>query len=399
MEKFDVLVVGAGPGGASSAKKCVDGGLKTLLIERRKLPRGKACSGIIDNMSQNYVYENFGPIPESVYGAPYISKGMGFYFPSVGTIFMDMDCYMLYVWRDRFDHWLAKSSGAVLRDETRFLDVEQNADGVVATLNQKGKIVKVQAKYLIGADGGYSRVVLKVAPEAYDGVRFALACQKYYEGEIDASDRHLYWFLKPDMGPFPWLNVKDGQIIIGLSVLHGDAFAPRFNRLIELLKKDFGLKIKKELAVESCLANTMTILNKFFPGKNRVLMVGDAMGLMHQGHASISAALCSGGHAGEAVIQGLNSGVDALALYKDLMRPEMELCLDQFNPLRMMSTSASPRSKQPPVFQGLSNVEKLMAIKDGLVFMKKEFKVEGMGPIVLKNTLYRLLHGKYDLNI
>ena len=66
MEKFDVVVVGAGPGGSSAAKKCVDGGLKTLLIDRRKLPRRKACSGIIDNISQNYVFENFGPIPENM---------------------------------------------------------------------------------------------------------------------------------------------------------------------------------------------------------------------------------------------------------------------------------------------------------------------------------------------
>ncbi len=399
MENYDVLVVGAGPGGSAAAKKCVDGGLKTLLIERRKLPRRKACSGIIDNISQNYVFENFGPIPESVYGNPYISKGMAFYFPSVGTIFMDMDCYMLYVWRDRFDHWLAKSSGADLRDEARFLDVDQKSDGVEATINEKGKIKKIKARYLIGADGGYSRVVLKVAPETYNGIRFALACQKYYEGEIDASDRHLYWFLKPNMGPFPWLNVKDGQIIIGLAMFNGEAFAPKFNLLMEMLKKDFGLKIKKELAVESCLANTLTIVNRFFPGRGRVLMVGDAMGLMHQGHATISGALMSGGYAGEAVIQGVSKGVDALDTYKELVRPEMEFCLDQFNPLRMMKTSASSRSRQPPVFHGLSRTEKIKAIKDGLLFMKSEFKVEGMGPIVLRNTLHRLIYGKYELNV
>ena len=51
------------------------------------------------------------------------------------------------------------------------------------------------------------------------------------------------------------------------------------------------------------------------------------------------------------------------------------------------------------LFHGLNNIEKLKAIKDGLVFLKKEFKVEGMGPIVLKNTLYRMLHGKYDINV
>jgi len=61
-ESYDVLVVGAGPAGSAAARKCVGGGLKTLLIEKHKLPRRKACSGIIANKSYNYVLENFGPI-------------------------------------------------------------------------------------------------------------------------------------------------------------------------------------------------------------------------------------------------------------------------------------------------------------------------------------------------
>ena len=140
MKKVDVLVVGAGPGGSAAAKKCVDNGLKTLLIERRRLPRRKACSGIIDNLAQNYVLENFGPIPAEVFGEPHISRGMAFYFPSVGTILADVDCFMPYVWRHRFDHWLARTSGAELRDETRFLCLEEKEDHLVATLNSRERL-------------------------------------------------------------------------------------------------------------------------------------------------------------------------------------------------------------------------------------------------------------------
>jgi len=398
MKKVDVLVVGAGPGGSAAAKRCADAGLATLLIDRRKLPRRKACSGIIDNISQNYVFENFGPIPEKVFGAPYISRGMAFYFPSVGTVFGDMDCYMPYVWRDRFDHWLARSSGAELRDETRFLHLEEQGGEIEAVLKRHGKHSRVRARYLVGADGGYSRVVLSIAPEVYRGLPFAFACQKYYEGEIDADDRHLYWFFKPHMGPFPWLNMKDGQIIIGLGALQGEKFAPKFDRLLEFLKKDFGLRIKRELAVESCLVNTMTILNRFFPGRGRVLMVGDAMGLMHQGHASISAALVSGGLAGRAVAEALAGGGDALARYRKLVRPEMELCLDQFNPLRMMTTIASSRARQPALFHALSRREKALAARDMLVFARSEFtKVNGMVPTILKNMAHRLVFRDYRI--
>lgn len=35
-KKWDVIVVGAGPGGNLAAKKCAASGLKTLLLEKRK---------------------------------------------------------------------------------------------------------------------------------------------------------------------------------------------------------------------------------------------------------------------------------------------------------------------------------------------------------------------------
>ena len=397
MQKFDVLVVGAGPGGSAAAKKCVDGGLKTLLIDRHKLPRRKACSGIISNVSQNYVFENFGPIPEKAFSKPYISKGMGFYLPSVGMIYTNVDCHQLYVWRDKFDHFLAKSSGAVLRDQTRFLHLEQEGSEIVAHLKKNEKVTKIRARYLIGADGGHSRVIRSFAPEVYHGLPWSYAAQKYFEGKIDADDRYLHWFLTRNISPFPWMNLKDDQIIIGLAIMKGQNFDKRFHLFVDFLTKNLGLQIKRELAMEACPANTMTPLNRFFPGRGRVLMVGDAMGLMHQGGEGISCALASGGYAGEAVLEALGKGVDALVRYKQLVKPEMETALDQFNPLRMRGSSASSSAHQPGILHGLSMVDRAKAIHDAVVFIKNEYEVQGMGEAVLKNMLHRLVFGRYKI--
>ena len=86
-------------------------------------------------------------------------------------------------------------------------------------------------------------------------------CQKYFEGKIDAVGRYLYGFLARNMGPFPWLNLKDGQIIIGFASVHGQKFHPRFTRFLDFLKGHFGLEIKRELATEACVTNTMTPLS------------------------------------------------------------------------------------------------------------------------------------------
>ncbi|MFB6089146.1 MAG: FAD-dependent oxidoreductase, partial [Candidatus Aenigmatarchaeota archaeon] len=36
MEEFDVIVIGAGPGGSSVAEKCAENGLKVALYEKRQ---------------------------------------------------------------------------------------------------------------------------------------------------------------------------------------------------------------------------------------------------------------------------------------------------------------------------------------------------------------------------
>lgn len=42
---FDVVIIGSGPAGAMAAVQCADGGLKTALFEKEKLPRRKVCAG------------------------------------------------------------------------------------------------------------------------------------------------------------------------------------------------------------------------------------------------------------------------------------------------------------------------------------------------------------------
>lgn len=209
--------------------------------------------------------------------------------------------------------------------------------------------------------------------------------------------RYLHWFLTRNMGPFPWVNIKDDQVIIGLAMVKGQNFQARFNRFVDFLKKNLGLEIKRELATEACLSNTMTPLNRFFPGRGRVLMVGDAMGLMHQGGEGISCALVSGGYAGQAVTEALSKGFEALPRYRQLVRPEMETALDQFNPLRMSASSASSNARQPGLFHGLGLLERAKAIRDATLFLKSELEIKGMGDTILKNMLYRLVFGRYRI--
>ncbi|HKV67061.1 MAG TPA: FAD-dependent monooxygenase, partial [Gaiellales bacterium] len=44
-ERYDAVVVGAGPGGAATAMLLARGGAKVLLCDRSSFPRDKTCGG------------------------------------------------------------------------------------------------------------------------------------------------------------------------------------------------------------------------------------------------------------------------------------------------------------------------------------------------------------------
>ena len=47
MERFDVIVVGAGPAGSTCARFLVQAGWRTLILEKTVFPRKKVCAGWI----------------------------------------------------------------------------------------------------------------------------------------------------------------------------------------------------------------------------------------------------------------------------------------------------------------------------------------------------------------
>ena len=113
---YDAIVVGGGPAGAAAAKAAVKGGLKTLIVEKKKLPRHKACAGFLLPTAQRYVQEYFGPLPGEVRAEPNTLKGSVFHLP--GGLDFEYNIPMVSVWRYKFDNWLCRDSGAEIWDSS-----------------------------------------------------------------------------------------------------------------------------------------------------------------------------------------------------------------------------------------------------------------------------------------
>lgn len=60
MEKYHVIIIGAGPSGLATALNLVNDGIKDILvIEKCQFPRYKCCAGYITNQTKK-TYEKLG---------------------------------------------------------------------------------------------------------------------------------------------------------------------------------------------------------------------------------------------------------------------------------------------------------------------------------------------------
>ncbi len=192
---FDVIVVGAGPAGATTAKMLADSGLKVLIVERLKLPRYKSCSGVLIKKSMDLVKQYFGEaVPTSVMCTPYDNHGMIFTDDKGKEYAFEQEG--LNVWRSSFDNWLTENAvkaGVELRDMTSAVSCEQAEDHIELQLHSDRTYTE-QARYVIDCEGVTSalkRNVLNISP------KFITTYQTFNVGKIELDPHYFYAYELP----------------------------------------------------------------------------------------------------------------------------------------------------------------------------------------------------------
>jgi len=258
-KNYDVVIVGAGPSGAAAARGLVNEGLEVLVLEKKKLPRYKMCSGIIFKKSQDITEMLFGKIPESVYVTPGFLKGVRLW--SDNKHFSDWPFNKggngaPNVWRSEYDYWLIKNSGAEVKDCCSLKGFKDYGNYIMLECHDtcNNETIHIRCEYLVSAEGSRSVIREKLDPDFEKGTKWFVAYQNYYEGTSDLDPYFYHGFLESQFGEvYAWFNVKDGLQIFGTAVRKGAKIYPYLSEYTKMLENSFGLKLKKLVRKTGCL--------------------------------------------------------------------------------------------------------------------------------------------------
>lgn len=305
---FDVAVVGAGLSGAIAAKICAGNNLKTILIEKRPLPRDKACGGFLTPSAIRIIEENFGKIPQNL-----MEK-------RIEDILLLPDCDLhqsisgASIYRRFFDYWLTQKSeeaGAVILNAT-LKSLSQKKDYIVMELKRNNLKQEIDAKYVVGADGVGSTVLSYLYPNLKR--QLAEAYQAHIEGQLPKDAVYIYFPIKEPRVTFFWAIPKKNIVVIGVGGLPPINLKKHMQNFLSMIKEKY--KLGKILKYETHPIPIFTPTNIAL-GEERMLLVGDAASLANPFTGEgIYSSLISGKLASEAIIKDFNDPSHVSKMYK-----------------------------------------------------------------------------------
>jgi geranylgeranyl reductase family protein len=300
MERFDVVVVGAGPAGASAARAAALAGLSTLLLEKQSLPRDKRCGG---GVSAAALRELDFPLPDRVverrcYGMWGIQRDI------LTEVRVDR-CIATMVSRATFDAFLvekAAEAGARVAAAEACRGLRRLADGVVVATGK----AEYRASVVIGADGFTSMVARSVRPKWRPReTRFCLVADvPLGRDTIDRTMRNLaelrYGFIR--LG-YAWAFPKREHVSFGIGGALGSA---------RHLRRDFARYLRLhgvdgDVPARGCFIPVTEFRHDVVA--DRLMLCGDAAGFVDCfSGEGIRYAIASGTLAGRTAARAISAG-------------------------------------------------------------------------------------------
>ncbi len=315
MERFDAIVVGAGPAGSTAAFRLSRAGARVLLLDRARFPRDKPCGGGLTYRAVRQL-----PVPVDAVVEDVVERvELGFRYGKRFERRSDAPL-VLMTQRRRLDSHLAEqaaAAGADFRDGVRATALELEDNG--ATVRFDG--AAASAPVVIGADGvnGLTARALGLLDTRRHGVALE-GNVRYGQDEARFRGRALL-----DLGTVPggyaWAFPKGDHVNVGVGGWQSEG--PRLRGYLERACAGYGLSHERLRELRGYR------LPMRGPGERPVrgcaLAVGDAAGLIDPFSGDgIYEALVSARLAAEAALDVLAGRAPDLEPYADRLARELD---------------------------------------------------------------------------
>jgi geranylgeranyl reductase family protein len=331
---YDVIIVGAGPAGAACAMQLKKKNIKTLIIERKKLPRDKMCGGFLNNKSIKSINDDFGEIPERITCS---NKWISISVSKGGYEFIELpDTTHLSIHRAAFDQWLINQTQTEIIPNCSYLKHIERNGSIQVHLIQNTLNRIITCKYLVGADGSSSCVRHRIDP-AFKKSDFLYSYQECFRANANIDKNHCYYlFHKRYSSLYAWFFFKDDLVYIGTSSKR-DNYRSNFKTLFEFMENEYSLKIENLIKKQGVFNDIRTDRTRFLLGVNNVLLIGDSAGLYNYLGEGISTALISGKAAADSISNNISENGLALADYSQVVLSEITTILQSYNNWRWLN--------------------------------------------------------------
>lgn len=312
---YDVIIVGAGPAGATLGYELSREGVKVLILEKERLPRYKTCAGGITVKAAGLLDLDISPIVHHVtYGVRVIYKNKKEF-----TKWYDKPLIYM-VMRDEFDHLLvqrAQAAGAVVTDNQRVSQLQVTSEGVEVRTEQATYTTEI----LVGADGAKSIVAKNLGftngNELGIGMEAEISVSKE---ELASWDSLIGLNLGQIRGGYGWIFPKKNLLSVGAgsSLRQAKRLKPCYQKMLSSQSLEGQEFVRPKSHLLPVRRNGSPIQDK------RSLLLGDAAGLVDPFTGEgIYNAVRSAHIAAPIIIQSLQTDSIDLAEYQEAIDKEI----------------------------------------------------------------------------
>lgn len=333
----DVLVIGAGPAGSSTAKYAAQNGAKVILMDKKsEIGAPKRCA---EGVSKEGL-KKLGIKPSSRWVTKELS-GVRLISPNGTDVWLNDDQVKLpeagYILeRKVFDKFMAMDAaraGATIMIKTLARGMRKDNNGYIVSCENMGEDFEIKAKIVVGADGPESRVgrwgglKTTVKPKNMEsGIQFEMAGV-----EMEDPDCIEFYFGSVAPGGYAWIFPKGDDIAnVGLGIVNTVTDKSAYQHLLEF--------VEKCPATQNAQAVELNIGGDPVGGmlkdlvEDNVMIVGDAAGHVNPlTGGGIITALEAGKYAGEVAAEAIKEGDCSKTRLKEYEKICKEEIGDSFN--------------------------------------------------------------------